>query len=103
MRCGPGLAEHWRVSRFPRCQVFEERPAFIRQDDVTRLSRLALPDGYRPNVRVEISDRQAAQLAIASARLQRGLHQRSKLSVACIDEPLCLSDCQIAKARAVNV
>ena len=55
----------------PAVNVHEQPLAFIRQDDVARLARLALADGDHAGIGVEIGSVHRGQFGIAAAGQQR--------------------------------
>ena len=56
-----------------------------------------------PTSGLKVGYGEARQLAIASACLQRGLHEQTKIRFARIYQPLGFRDCQISQSRCVDI
>jgi hypothetical protein len=81
---------------------FEEGDTVLGQNHVTRLPALALSDGNRSDIGVEIGNDQPRKLAIAGAGLQRGAHERTELRVASLKKPPALVHTEIARTGRVG-
>src|SRR5271170_3962485 len=96
-------AAHQSLRAAPGSQRLEEIGAFRRQHNVARLAGLGVVNGDLAAVKV--ADAQGAKLAVAGARLQRRMDQvpEPRGAVSGVDQPLRLSDSQIAWAGRVHL
>jgi hypothetical protein len=83
----------------------EELRTFVGQSDVIfRFVSVTLSrsDAQGSDIRIEIRHDKLRQLAVPRACLKRSLHQRAKIGIACVDQPLGFVDRQIPKPGLVH-
>src|SRR5262245_7635464 len=92
-RAATAVAEHQFMSAAPRTMTPEESGPLVCQHYMARLAALALPDRQRAGVRIEVTNLEPDQLAVAAAGFQPGARQQAEFWIAGIHQPLRLSDC----------
>src|SRR5204863_1431612 len=93
--------EHEGVTGAAARPFLEERYAFIAQFNVARLAALALTNGDRAGIGIEIAGHQPAQFAVSRASHKRGLNEQPKVRIRSVDQSLRFGDSEIALPRPV--